>query len=124
MASFPRRVATPCLALAAWLLAAAPPSPQPIPAGVAYLAGIQEADGSWESAEVRRVHATGEALRALQAVAQSPGARASAAGILVAEPVEDSDDRARRRRRRESQKPAGAATSTWTRATPSELRPC
>src|SRR5215207_1794629 len=96
MTSFPGRVATPCLALMAWLLAAAPASTQPIPDGVDYLAGSQEADGSWESAEVRRVHATSEALRALQVVGQAPGARASAASFLEAEPVEDSDDRARR----------------------------
>ena len=78
------------------LLVSLPGIAQPIPAGVAYLTGSQEADGSWESAEVRRVHSTSEALRALQAVGQAPANRASAAGFLEAEPVEDSDDRARR----------------------------
>src|SRR6185436_3046889 len=45
---------------------------QPIPAGVAYLAGSQGTDGSWQSGEVRGVLATTEALRALQAVNQGP----------------------------------------------------
>jgi len=69
---------------------------QPIPAGVAYLAGSQGTDGSWQSGEVRGVLATTEALRALQAVNQGPAVRAAAASFLTAAPVEDSDDRARR----------------------------
>ena len=78
------------------LLVSLPGSAQPISAGVAYLTGSQQADGSWDSTEVRRVHATGEALRALQAVGQAPAARASAAGYLETAGIEDSDDRARR----------------------------
>lgn len=85
-----------CLIGLGWLLAGAPGSAQPIASGVAYLAGSQQADGSWESTEVRRVHATTEALRALQKVGQAPGARGTAVGFLEAAPVEDSDDRARR----------------------------
>ncbi|HEY7216212.1 MAG TPA: prenyltransferase/squalene oxidase repeat-containing protein, partial [Thermoanaerobaculia bacterium] len=77
-------------------LGAAAGGAQPIPAGVAYLAGSQSADGSWASSEVRRVLATVESLRALQAVSQGPAARSAAADFLAAAPIEDSDDRARR----------------------------
>jgi len=77
-------------------LGAAAGSAQPIPAGVAYLSGSQGADGSWQSSEVRRVLATTEALRALQAVNQDSAARAAAANYLTTQPIEDSDDRARR----------------------------
>jgi len=85
-----------CLIGLGWLLAGAPGSAQPIASGVAYLAGSQQADGSWESSEVRRVYATTEALRALRTVGQAPGSRGTAVGFLEAAPVEDSDDRARR----------------------------
>jgi len=78
------------------LAGAAPCSAQSIAAGVGYLTGSQAADGGWPSAEVRRAHATSEALRALRAVGQAPAARASAAGFLESELVEDTDDRARR----------------------------
>jgi len=90
------RVALGCLFLLGGWLAGTSGDAQGIPAGVAYLTGSQQAGGSWESAAVRRVHATGEALRALQAVGQAPGARSAAANFLETEPVEDSDDRARR----------------------------
>jgi hypothetical protein len=91
------RAFSSCLILVGSLLAGSVPgSAQAISKGVAYLTGSQQADGSWESTEVRRVHATSEALRALQAVGLAPGNRSSAAGFLEAEPVEDSDDRARR----------------------------
>jgi len=91
------RAFSSCLILVGCLLAGSVPgSAQAISRGVTYLTGSQQADGSWESTEVRRVHATSEALRALQEVAQAPGNRSSAAGFLEAEPVEDSDDRARR----------------------------
>lgn len=91
-----RRVVPGFLIVLSGLLAALPARGQSIPAGVAWLTGGQGADGSWVSAEVRQVHATGEALRALQAVGQAPAVRASAAGYLESAPVEDSDDRARR----------------------------
>lgn len=91
-----RRVVPGLLMVLCGLLADLPGSAQPIPAGVAWLGGSQQADGSWESAEVRRVHATGEALRALQAVGQAPTVRSSAADYLESAEVEDSDDRARR----------------------------
>jgi len=91
-----RRIVPGLLIVLFGWLASLPGSAQPIPAGVAYLTGSQQADGSWESTEVRQVHATGEALRALQAVGQAPAARSSAAGHLESAPVEDSDDRARR----------------------------
>ncbi|QRK10005.1 terpene cyclase/mutase family protein [Archangium violaceum] len=61
-----------------------------------YLASSQRADGSWQSGEVRRLHATTEALRALQSVGQASAARVAAANLLLLEPVEDTDDRARR----------------------------
>ncbi len=91
-----RRIVPGLLILLCGLLASQPGVAQPVPAGVAYLTGSQQADGSWESAEVRRVHATGEALRALQAVGQAPAVRSAAAGYLETATVEDSDDRARR----------------------------
>src|SRR5689334_13643949 len=95
--SRPRRVAAGCLVALGLLLAgAARAGAQGIPAGVAWLTGHQQADGSWGSNEVRGVHATAEALRALQAVAQAPGNRSAAAGFLETAAVEDSDDRARR----------------------------
>lgn len=91
-----RRISVRGLVVASVLLAGTPVGAQPIAAGVAYLTNAQQADGSWESTEVRRVHATAEALRALQAVGQAPGARSAAASLLEAEAAEDSDDRARR----------------------------
>ncbi|HSK81015.1 MAG TPA: prenyltransferase/squalene oxidase repeat-containing protein [Thermoanaerobaculia bacterium] len=78
------------------LCGAVPGKAQPVASGVAYLSGGQEADGSWQSTEVRRVLATTEALRALQAVGQTPAVRSAAASFLAAEPIEDTDDRARR----------------------------
>jgi hypothetical protein len=78
------------------LLASAHAAAQSTSAGVSYLTGSQGADGSWESGKVRRVQATAEALRALQAVGQGLASRSSAAGFLESAPVEDSDDRARR----------------------------
>jgi hypothetical protein len=97
-AANPTRFATPSAALlAVWLLAgAAAVGGQPIPAGVAFLTGSQQTDGSWQSSEVRSVTATSEALRALQAVGQGTAARAAAANLLQSQAVEDSDDRARR----------------------------
>ncbi|MES1242912.1 MAG: prenyltransferase/squalene oxidase repeat-containing protein [Acidobacteriota bacterium] len=91
-----RHIVPGVLTVLCGLLASQPAAAQPIPAGAAYLAGSQQTDGSWGSAEVRRVQATGEALRALQAVAQAPTVRSSAADYLQSAPVEDSDDRARR----------------------------
>ncbi len=78
------------------LLAGLPATAQSTFAGVAYLTGSQQANGSWESTEVRRVHATVESLRALQALGQAPTVRASAVGYLESAAVEDCDDRARR----------------------------
>lgn len=91
-----RRILSGLLIVLCGLLAGLPAAAQPTPAGVAYLTGSQQADGSWASDEVRQVHATGEALRALQAVGQAPAARALAAGYFETVPVEDTDDRARR----------------------------
>jgi hypothetical protein len=64
--------------------------------GVAFLLAHQEADGRWNSAEVRSTQATTEALRALQDLGLSFGARAAAGDYLSLAPIEDSDDRARR----------------------------
>jgi hypothetical protein len=69
---------------------------QPISAGVSYLTGSQQSDGSWQSGKVRSVQATSESLRALQAVGQGTASRSSAVSLLESAPVEDSDDRARR----------------------------
>ncbi len=69
---------------------------QPIDVGVAFLTGSQEADGSWQSSQVRSVHVTSEALRTLQAVATAPAVRSAAVELLELKPVEDSGDRARR----------------------------
>lgn len=78
------------------VLAAAAAGGQPINSGTAYLAGSQNADGSWPSSQVRPVLATTEALRALQAVNSPSPARSAAANFLATAPIEDSDDRARR----------------------------
>lgn len=78
-------------------LALPPAEAQPIPAGAAYLAATQQADGSWQSSSVRSSQATAEALRALQRV--DPGAaasRAAAASYLEGAAVSDNDDRAQR----------------------------
>lgn len=69
---------------------------QAIPAGAGYLDATQQADGSWQSTEVRGLQVTAEALAALQAVGASPAARSAAADYLELEPIADSDDRARR----------------------------
>src|SRR4051812_4557731 len=82
--------------LGSFLLSVAPASAQPIPAGGAYLAGSQAADGSWQSSQVRQALATTEALRALQALSAAPANRQSAVSFLQTAAVEDSDDRARR----------------------------
>jgi len=79
-----------------FLFSVAPLSAQPATAGVAYLAGSQGTDGSWQSSQVRPVLATTEALRALQALGAAPGNRATAVSFLQAAAVEDTDDRARR----------------------------
>lgn len=57
-----------CLWLACLVLAPLPAAAQPIADGAAFLAGAQEADGGWSANQVRRLQATTEALRALQAV--------------------------------------------------------
>ncbi len=64
--------------------------------GIGFLEASQQADGRWESGEVRATQATTEALRALQELASSAGARAAAGDHLTLTPIEDSDDRARR----------------------------
>jgi len=64
--------------------------------GVAFLLAGQAADGRWNSAEVRSTQATTEALRALQDLGISSGARVAAGDYLSLAPIEDSDDRARR----------------------------
>ncbi|HEX2254898.1 MAG TPA: prenyltransferase/squalene oxidase repeat-containing protein [Thermoanaerobaculia bacterium] len=69
---------------------------QALSAGAAYLAAEQQPDGSWSSGEVRRLHATAEALRALAATGQEPAARAAAVARLEADPIADHDDAARR----------------------------
>lgn len=69
---------------------------QPIASGVGFLTSSQEDDGGWQSSEVRRVQASAEVLRALQATGQGPAARAAVATFLEAEAIEDTDDRARR----------------------------
>src|SRR3954447_19549573 len=79
-----------------FLFGASPGSAQPSALGVAYLAGSQGTDGSWQSSQVRRVLATAEALRALQVLSAAPSNRASAVARLQSDPVEDTDDRARR----------------------------
>jgi hypothetical protein len=86
-----------CLLFVSGLLTGiAPGSAQSITAGVGFLTSSQEEDGGWSSSEVRSVQASAEALRALQAVGQAPGARSAAVTFLEAEPIEDTDDRARR----------------------------
>jgi len=84
------------LVLPGFFLSLAPGSAQPTAAGVAYLAGSQRADGSWQSSQVRQALATTEALRALQSLSAAPGNRAAAVSFLQAAPVQDTDDRARR----------------------------
>jgi hypothetical protein len=79
-----------------FLPGATPAQAQPVNAGVAYLAGSQAADGSWQSPQVRQALATTEALRALQVLGTAPVHRQSAVSFLQTAPVEDSDDRARR----------------------------
>lgn len=84
------------LVLASWLAGAVPVGADPFTAGVGYLTASQQPDGSWQSTEVRRVHVTVEALRALQVAAGAPEARSAAASRLELDILEDSDDRARR----------------------------
>lgn len=74
------------------LLAAAPSLDQ----GVDFLVTSQRADGSWASPEVRPLHASTEALRALQALGRAPATRSAAVNLLELEPLRDTDDRARR----------------------------
>ncbi len=88
------------LVAAALLLASAaltaPAGAQSLDLGVDYLAGSQRADGSWASPEVRSLHASTEALQALQVLGGAPASRSAAADLLELEPVRDTDDRARR----------------------------
>ena len=60
-----------------FLPGATPAQAQPVNAGVAYLAGSQAADGSWQSLQVRQALATTEALRALQVLGTAPVHRQS-----------------------------------------------
>jgi len=69
---------------------------QSVDQGVDFLVASQRADGGWSSSEVRSLHATTEALRALQTVDRAPASRSAAADLLEVEPVRDTDDRARR----------------------------
>ena len=94
-----RTVLTGLLAAALLLTPGLLPGPaaaQSIDQGVDFLVASQRADGGWSSPEVRSLHATTEALRALQAVGRAPASRSAAADLLEVEPVQDTDDRARR----------------------------
>jgi len=77
-------------------LTAVPLTGQSLDAGVGFLVTGQRTDGSWGSDQVRDLHATSEALRALQVLGREPASRSAAADFLEAEPVLDTDDRARR----------------------------
>jgi len=69
---------------------------QSIDQGIDFLAASQRAGGGWSSSEVRSLHATTEALRALQTIGVEAASRSAAADLLELEPVVDNDDRARR----------------------------
>lgn len=91
-----RKVLPALLFSGAFFFSAAVAGAQPTAAGAAYLTGGQGADGSWQSAAVRGVLATTEALKALQALGVAPSNRSAAVTFLEAEPVQDTDDRAQR----------------------------
>ncbi|MDQ2694349.1 MAG: hypothetical protein M3Z21_03030, partial [Pseudomonadota bacterium] len=68
----------------------------PLDDGVAFLAGAQQANGGWNSEQVRQIHATTAAIEALQALGEGMILRGAAADFLAAQAVADSDEGARR----------------------------
>lgn len=66
---------------------------QPTVQGIAFLRASQKIDGSWESASVRRSHATAEALLTLQQLSPGDlGPRAAAANYLAAISFADNEE--------------------------------
>jgi len=95
--SFSRRMLAVLLPIfMGWIGVSEPCEGQPLDQGTAFLVSTQQADGRWESEEVRDFHVTTVALQALQVLDRAPGSRSAAAGFLTFQSIPDQDDLARR----------------------------